>query len=104
MELPLTGQEICYQNLLKIKIFFPVFTKSTKVQQNSTDSTRHLSITAIAKAAGKEQARKYSGHLTNKAFDRYCQIDDDDTFDISQLMAKMRGKVVSLKTVKNTKK
>ncbi len=52
--------------------------------------TRHSSITAIAKAAGKDKARKYSGHLTNKSFDRYCQIGDDDTFDISELMAKMR--------------
>ncbi|MCG8551599.1 MAG: hypothetical protein MI799_14460 [Desulfobacterales bacterium] len=66
--------------------------------------TRHSSITAIAKAAGKEKARKYSGHLTNKAFDRYCQIGDDDTFDISQLMAEMRGKVVSLKDAKKFKK
>jgi len=38
--------------------------------------TRHSSITAIAKAAGKETARKYSGHHSNKAFDRYCQIGD----------------------------
>lgn len=57
--------------------------------------TRHSSITAIAKAVGKDKARKYSGHNTNKAFDRYCQIGDDDTFDISELMAKMRGKTVS---------
>ena len=62
--------------------------------------TRHSSITAIAKAAGKDKARKYSGHLTNKAFDRYCQIGDDDTFDISQLMAKMRSKAVNFNKVK----
>lgn len=66
--------------------------------------TRHSSITAIAKVAGKDKARKYSGHLTNKAFDRYCQIGDDDTFDISELMAKMRGKVVPLKQAKSIKK
>ena len=66
--------------------------------------TRHSSITAIAKVAGKDKARKYSGHLTNKAFDRYCQIGDDDTLDISHLMAKMRGKVVPLKPPKSGEK
>jgi integrase len=59
--------------------------------------TRHSSITAIAKAAGKKTARKYSEHHSNKAFDRYCQIGDDDTFDTTKLMAKIRGKVVDLK-------
>jgi integrase len=58
---------------------------------------RHSSITALAKEVGKDKARKFSGHDTNKAFDRYCQIADDDTFDMAQLMAKMRGKVVEFK-------
>jgi hypothetical protein len=31
--------------------------------------TRHSSITAIAKAVGKEIARKYSEHHSNKAFE-----------------------------------
>ncbi|MCM2283362.1 MAG: hypothetical protein NDI81_01175 [Desulfobacula sp.] len=61
--------------------------------------TRHSSITAIAKAAGRETARKYSGHHSNKAFDRYCQIGDDDTFDTSKLMAKIRGKSVEFKKI-----
>ncbi len=51
----------------------------------------------MAKEVGKKQARKFSGHDTNKAFDRYCQITDDDTFNMAQLMAKMRGKVVEFK-------
>jgi len=66
--------------------------------------TRHSSITAIAKAVGKETARKYSDHHSNKAFDRYCQIWDDDTFDTSKLMAKMRGKIIDLKTAKGEEK
>lgn len=66
--------------------------------------TRHSSITAIAKAAGKKIAREYSGHHSNKAFDRYCQIGDDDTFDTSKLMAKIRGKVVDLKKAKSDEK
>lgn len=53
--------------------------------------TRHSSTTAIGKVLGKKRARDYSGHDTNEAFDRYCQIGDRDDFDISQLMAKMRG-------------
>jgi len=63
-------------------------------------ATRHSTTTAIAMAAGKKNARNFSGHQTNKAFDRYCQISDDDSFDMTQLMAKMRGKVVNFKKAK----
>jgi len=35
-----------------------------------------------------------------KAFDRYCQIADDDSLDMSQLIAKARGKIVDLKAAK----
>lgn len=66
--------------------------------------TRHSGVTAIAKVAGKKKAKKASGHGTDKAFDRYCQIGDDDTFDMAQLMAKMRGKVVDLEAAKKRKK
>ncbi len=62
--------------------------------------TRHSSTTAIGKAMGKTRARDFSGHDTNEAFDRYCQIGEQDDFDISQLMAKMRGKVVDFKPAK----
>jgi integrase len=67
-------------------------------------ATRHSTTTAIAKAAGKKQARKFSGHETNKAFDRYCQISDDESYDMTQLMAKMRGKVIDLKKAKGEEK
>ncbi len=63
-------------------------------------ATRHSTTTAIAMVAGKKNARNFSGHETNKAFDRYCQISDDDSFDMTQLMAKMRGKVVDFKKAK----
>ena len=67
-------------------------------------ATRHSSTTAIAMVAGKKQARNFSGHETNKAFDRYCQIADDDSFDMTKLMAKMRGKIIDFKTVKGEEK
>ena len=63
-------------------------------------ATRHSTTTAIAMMAGKKNARKHSGHETNKAFDRYCQIADDDSLDMSQLIAKARGKIVDLKAAK----
>jgi len=67
-------------------------------------ATRHSSTTAIAMVAGKKQARNFSGHETNKAFHRYCQIADDDSFDMTQLMAKMRGKIIDFKIVKGEEK
>jgi integrase len=56
--------------------------------------TRHSTVTALAKHVGEEGAKKASGHFTNKAFERYCQYQDDDTFDMVKAAAKMRGKVV----------
>ncbi|MCG8410938.1 MAG: hypothetical protein MI739_06620, partial [Bacteroidales bacterium] len=65
--------------------------------------TRHTTTTAIAKVAGKKKARIFSGHDTNKAFDRYCQIGEKDSHDMAELMAKMRGKVVRLDQIKKRK-
>jgi len=59
--------------------------------------TRHSSTTAIGKVMGKKKARDFSGHDTNKAFDRYCQIGDQDDYIVSQMMAKMRGEVIELR-------
>ena len=58
--------------------------------------TRHTTITAIGRAAGKTAARKHSGHDTDAAFDRYCQIDDESDAEMAGLVAKIRGKVVPL--------
>jgi integrase len=56
--------------------------------------TRHTTTTALAKKAGKENAKKASGHETNKAFERYCQYQDDDTFELVRIAAEMKGKVI----------
>ncbi len=66
--------------------------------------TRHSSTTAIGKMLGKDRARDFSGHDTNEAFDRYCQIGEQDDFDISQPMAKARGKIVDFETAKKAQK
>ena len=42
--------------------------------------TRHTTTTEIARRAGSDNARKASAHETNKAFDRYCQFQDDTVF------------------------
>jgi hypothetical protein len=59
--------------------------------------TRHTTTTALAKKTGKENAKKASGHETNKAFERYCQYQDDDTFELVRIAAKMKGKVIEFK-------
>ncbi len=52
---------------------------------------------------GKKSAIYFSGHDTNKAFDRYCQIGEQDDFESAQLMAKMRGKIVDFEQAKKSK-
>ena len=47
-----------------------------------------------------KKARGFSEHDSNAAFDRYCQIGDSDDFEASQLMAKMRGKIVDFEKAK----
>ncbi len=42
--------------------------------------TRHTSTTEIARAAGTASAREATAHETNKAFDRYCQFQNDTAF------------------------
>jgi integrase len=56
--------------------------------------TRHSTVTALAKLVGEEGAKKATGHYTNKAFQRYCQYQDDDTFEMVKAAAKMKGKVI----------
>lgn len=48
--------------------------------------TRHTTTTEIAKRAGTENARKASAHHTNKAFDRYCQFQDDTAFQMAKIV------------------
>jgi len=48
--------------------------------------TRHTSTTEIAKRAGTKNAREASDHKTNKAFDRYCQFQNDTAFKMAGLL------------------
>jgi len=57
--------------------------------------TRHTTVTALAKQVGEEGAKKASGHQTNKAFERYCQYQDDNTFEMVKIAAEMRGRVIN---------
>ena len=52
--------------------------------------TRHTTTTEIAKLEGKDAAKRHSGHRTNKAFDRYCQMDEKESSDMAQLVIKRR--------------
>jgi len=47
---------------------------------------------------GTDKARNASG-LTNKAFDRYCQVENNDAFEVVTAIrkAKKRGAVIPLK-------
>jgi integrase len=56
--------------------------------------TRHTTVTGLSRREGAEIAKKATGHYTNKAFERYCQFQDDDAFEIVKLTAEMRGKVL----------
>ena len=48
--------------------------------------TRHTTTTEIARRAGTDNARKASAHETNKAFDRYCQFQDDTAFQMAKII------------------
>ena len=56
--------------------------------------TRHTTTTEIARQAGTENARKASAHETNKAFDRYCQFQDDTAFKMAQIVKGKKGKKI----------
>lgn len=64
--------------------------------------TRHTTTTALARAVGRDGARKASEHKTNKAFDRYCQIQDDSAFEMAKITAELKGK--GAKVIKLDKK
>lgn len=61
--------------------------------------TRHTTTTEIGKMQGKESAKKYSGHRTNKAFERYCQMDEQESSDMAELVIrkKTRADIVDIK-------
>ncbi len=48
--------------------------------------TRHTTTTAIADMASEEMAKKASGHMTNKAFERYCQSANEAGFEMAKMV------------------
>jgi len=60
--------------------------------------TRHTTTTELAKRYGEDAAKDASEHETNKAFDRYCQMQGERAFEMSKLVRKpKKGEVVSIK-------
>jgi len=59
--------------------------------------TKHTTATETAQLYGKQTALDASG-LTNKAFERYCQVEEKGAFEtVSAIHKKMAGKVVRLR-------
>ncbi len=56
--------------------------------------TRHTSTTEIARRAGTQSAREASDHETNKAFDRYCQFQNDTAFKMVELLKKDSAEIL----------
>lgn len=52
--------------------------------------TRHTTATELSRIAGHDNTKKASGHLTNKAFDRYCQAEDPTAFEMAKIISKAR--------------
>lgn len=60
--------------------------------------TRHTTVTETARLLGPDEAKKASGHRTNKAFDRYNQAINDGAYQVvSKIRSKMTGEVIQLK-------
>lgn len=60
--------------------------------------TKHSTATATAKLLGSDKALEASG-LTNKAFERYCQVQNDGAFEVVTAMRQARiGNVVPMKS------
>lgn len=58
--------------------------------------TKHTTATETAKLLGTDKARGASG-LTNKAFDRYCQVENDDCYEVVTAIRKQKADVIPLK-------
>ena len=58
--------------------------------------TKHTTATETAKLLGTEKALKASG-LTNRAFERYCQVENNDTFEVVKEVRKTKkAKVIKM--------
>lgn len=69
--------------------------------------TRHTTITEIARRKGEAAAIKTSGHQTNKAFERYCRVQDQTALEMARYRAETvngGGEVIDLERVKAKRK
>ncbi len=58
--------------------------------------TKHTTATETAKMLGSERALNASG-LTNKAFERYCQVENNDAFEVvTEIRKRKMGEVIPL--------
>ena len=59
--------------------------------------TKHTTATETAKLLGSDRAKNASG-LTNKAFDRYCQVESSDAFEVvTEIRRKKKGEVIPIR-------
>jgi hypothetical protein len=65
---------------------------SKKKQLCLYGGTRHTLTTQTAKLLGEKKAKQLPGNSTNKAAERYCLYQDDETFDMVQIVNDVRGK------------
>lgn len=56
--------------------------------------TRHSTTTEIARRRGENAAIRATGHSTNKAFLRYCQVQDRTALEMAELTVRERNKPV----------
>lgn len=62
--------------------------------------TKHTTATETAKFMGTDKAKNASG-LTNKAFERYCQVENTDAFEVvTKIREKKKSRVVPFKKSK----
>lgn len=68
--------------------------------------TKHTTATETARLLGTEKAKTAAG-LTNKAFDRYCDVENSDAFEVVKAIRKKKkgtpSKVVSIKKKSSSK-
>jgi len=62
--------------------------------------TKHTTATETAKMLGSEKARNASG-LTNKAFDRYCQVENDGILEVVTAIRKRKANVLPMRQRNN---
>jgi hypothetical protein len=59
--------------------------------------TKHTTATETAKYMGTDKAKNASG-LTNKAFERYCQVENTDAFEVvTEIRKRKKGKIMAFK-------